>query len=139
MLFIERVRTISILFLTVFGCIGNLLTLIIVNQRVFRKTASSAFISGLCIADCIVLCLHSLQIVTKLHPQVTSYDCIVFFLMDVFRLLSVWIVCFMFGGYRWHMRVPVVLMHPSPHCQAIASDSSLPPDICSAYRGHWRY
>jgi len=93
MLFLESVRTIAILCLTVFGCTGNLLTLIIVNQRFFRKTPSAAFISGLCIADCIVLCLHSLQIVTKLHPQVTSYDCIVFFFIDVFRLLSVWIVC----------------------------------------------
>jgi hypothetical protein len=94
MLFLERVRTIAILSLSVFGCAGNILTLIIVNQHFFRKTTSAAFISGLCIADCIVLCLHSLQIVTKLHPQVTSYDCVVFYLMDVFRLLSVWIVCF---------------------------------------------
>ena len=94
MLFLERIRTISILCLSVFGCTGNILTLIVVNQRFFRKTASAAFISGLCIADCIVLYLHSLQIVAKLHPQVTSYDCIVFFFMDVFRLLSVWLVCF---------------------------------------------
>jgi hypothetical protein len=93
MLFFERVRTISILCLSVFGFTGNILTLIVINQRFFRKTASAAFISGLCIADCIVLYLHSLQIVTKLHPQVTSYDCVVFFFMDVFRLLSVWIVC----------------------------------------------
>jgi len=94
MLFLERVRTISILCLTVFGCTGNILTLIIVNQNFFRKTSSAAFISALSIADCIVLCLQSLQIATKLHPQVTSYDCLVFFFMDVFRLLSVWIVCF---------------------------------------------
>ena len=93
MLFPERVRTIAILCLTVFGCTGNILTLIVVNQHFFRKTTSAAFISALSIADCIVLCLQSLQIVTKLHPQVTSYDCLVFFLMDVFRLLSVWIVC----------------------------------------------
>jgi hypothetical protein len=94
MLLLERVRTIAILCLTVFGCTGNILILIVVNQHFFRKTTSAAFISALSIADCIVLCLQSLQIVTKLHPQVTSYDCIVFFLMDVFRLLSVWIVCF---------------------------------------------
>ncbi len=94
MLFIERVRTIAILCLTVFGCTGNLLSLIVVNQRFFRKTPSATFISGLCIADCIVLCLHSFQIVTKFHPHITSYDCVVFFFMDVFRLLSVWIVCF---------------------------------------------
>ncbi|CAF1042726.1 unnamed protein product [Adineta steineri] len=94
MLILERIRTIAILCLSVFGCTGNLLTLIIVNQRFFRKTPSAAFISGLCIADCCVLCLQSLQIFTKLRPQVTSYDCIVFFFMDVFRLLSVWIVCF---------------------------------------------
>ena len=91
---LERIRTIAILCLSVFGCTGNLLTLIIVNQRFFRRTASAAFISGLCIADCCVLCLHSLQIVAKLRPQVTSYDCVVFFFIDVFRLLSVWIVCF---------------------------------------------
>ncbi|CAF1041723.1 unnamed protein product [Rotaria sp. Silwood1] len=94
MLFFERVRTIALLCLTVFGCTGNILTLIVVNQRFFRKTASASFISALSIADCIVLCLQSLQIVTKLQPQVTSYDCVVFFLMDVFRLLSVWIICF---------------------------------------------
>ena len=93
MLFLERVRTIAILCLTVFGCAGNILTLIVVNQRFFRKTASATFISALAIADCVVLCLQSFQIVTKLHPQVTSYDCLVFFLMDVFRLLSVWLVC----------------------------------------------
>ena len=80
--------------LTVFGCTGNILTLIVVNQRFFRKTTLAAFISVLSIADCLVLCLQSLQIVTKLHPQVTSYDCFVFFLMDVFRLLSIWLVCF---------------------------------------------
>ncbi|UJR21049.1 hypothetical protein I4U23_024149 [Adineta vaga] len=94
MLILERIRTIAILCLSVFGCTGNILTLIVVNQRFFRRTASAAFISGLCIADCFVLCLHSLQIVTKLRPQVTRYDCIVFFFIDVFRLLSVWIVCF---------------------------------------------
>jgi hypothetical protein len=94
MLFLERVRTIAILCLTVFGCTGNILTLIIVNQHFFRKTPSAAFISGLCIADCIVLCLQSFQILTKFHPHVTTYDCIVFFFIDVFRLLSVWIVCF---------------------------------------------
>lgn len=94
MLFLEQVRMISILCLSVFGCAGNLLTLLVVNRSFFRKTASAAFISGLSIADCFVLCLHSLQIVGKLRPQVTSYDCIVFYLMDVFRLLSVWIVCF---------------------------------------------
>jgi hypothetical protein len=93
-MFLERVRTIAILCLTVFGCTGNILTLIIVNQHFFRKTTSAAFISALSIADCIVLCLQSFQIVTKHHPHVTSYDCFVFFLMDVFRLLSVWIVCF---------------------------------------------
>ena len=93
MWFLERVRTISLLSLTIFGCTGNILTLVVVNQRFFRKTASAAFISALSIADCVVLCLQSLQIVTKLHPQVTSYDCVVFFLMDVFRLLSVWLVC----------------------------------------------
>lgn len=93
MLFLERVRTIALLCLTVFGCAGNTLTLIVVNQRFFRKTASATFISALAIADCVVLCLQSFQIVTKLHPQVTSYDCLVFFLMDVFRLLSVWLVC----------------------------------------------
>ncbi|CAF2986320.1 unnamed protein product [Rotaria sp. Silwood2] len=94
MLFLERVRTIALLCLTVFGCTGNILTLIVVNQQFFRKTASAAFISALSIADCIVLCLQSLHIVIKLHLQVTSYDCVVFFLIDVFRLLSVWIVCF---------------------------------------------
>jgi hypothetical protein len=94
MLFLERVRIIAILCLTVFGCTGNILTLIIINQNFFRKTSSAAFISALSIADCIVLCLQSLHIATKLHPQVTSYDCLVFFFMDVFRLLSVWIVCF---------------------------------------------
>ncbi|CAF1092167.1 unnamed protein product [Adineta ricciae] len=94
MLFLERVRTIAILSLTIFGCTGNVLILIVVNQSFFRKTPSAAFISALSISDCIVLCLQSLQIVTKLHPQVTSYDCLVFFLMDVFRLLSVWLVCF---------------------------------------------
>jgi hypothetical protein len=94
MLFLELVRTIAMLCLSVLGCTGNILTLIIVNQRFFRKTPSAAFISGLCIADCIVLLLQSFQIVTKLHPHVTSYDCIVFFFMDVFRLLSLWIVCF---------------------------------------------
>ncbi|CAF1566607.1 unnamed protein product [Adineta ricciae] len=94
MFILERIRTIAILCLSVFGCTGNVLTLIIVNQRFFRRTTSAAFISGLCIADCCVLCLHSLQIVAKLRPQVTSYDCIVFYFIDVFRLLSVWIVCF---------------------------------------------
>ena len=93
MLLIEYVRTVSILCLTIFGCAGNILTLIIVNQRFFRKTSSAAFISGLSIADCFVLCLHSLQILTKLQPQVTSYDCLIFYFIDVFRLLSVWIVC----------------------------------------------
>lgn len=93
-MFIERVRTIALLCLTVFGCTGNILTLIVVNQQFFRKTTSASFISALSIADCIVLCLQSFQIVTKLHPHVTSYDCVLFFLMDVFRLLSVWIVCF---------------------------------------------
>jgi hypothetical protein len=52
MLFFERVRTISILCLSVFGFTGNILTLIVINQRFFRKTASAAFISGLCIVDC---------------------------------------------------------------------------------------
>jgi hypothetical protein len=94
MLFLERVRTIAFLCLTVFGCMGNILTLIVVNQHFFRKTTSAIFISALSIADCIVLCLHSFQIVTKFHPHITSYDCIVFFFIDVFRLLSVWIVCF---------------------------------------------
>jgi hypothetical protein len=93
-MFLELVRTISLLCLTVFGCTGNILTLIIVNRRFFRKTALAAFISGLSIADCIVLFLHSLQIVAKRHPHVTSYDCVIFFFIDVFRLLSVWIVCF---------------------------------------------
>jgi len=95
MLFLERVRMIAILCLTVFGCTGNILTLIVVNQHFFRKTTSAAFISALSISDCIVLCLQSFHITTKFHPQVTSYDCLVFFLMDVFRLLSVWIVCFL--------------------------------------------
>jgi hypothetical protein len=94
MLFLERVRTIALLCLTVFGCTGNILTLIVVNQHFFRKTTSAAFISALSIADCIVLFLQSFQIVTKFHPHVTSYDCVVFFLIDVFRLLSVWIICF---------------------------------------------
>lgn len=93
MLLLERIRTISILLLTIFGCTGNILTLIVVHQRFFRKTASATFISALSISDCIVLLLHSLQIVTKLHPQITSYDCIILFLIDVFRLLSIWIVC----------------------------------------------
>ena len=94
MLFIERVRMICILCLTAFGCTGNTLTFIVVNRRFFRKTALAAFIAALSVADCIVLCLQSLQILTKLHPTVTSYDCIIFFLIDVFRLLSVWLVCF---------------------------------------------
>jgi hypothetical protein len=93
MLLFERARIITFLCLSVIGCTGNLLTLLIVNRRFFRKTASASFISGVCIADCLVLCLDSLQIVTKLHPHVTSYDCAVFFLMDVFRSLSIWIVC----------------------------------------------
>ncbi len=93
MLFLERVRTIAILCLSIFGCTGNLLTLIVVNQRFFRKTPSAAFISGLSLADCIVLFLQSFQILAKFQPQITSYDCVVFFFMDVFRFLSVWIVC----------------------------------------------
>lgn len=93
-MFLEHVRTIALLCLTVFGCMGNLLTFIVVNQPFFRKTTSASPISALCIADCMVLCLQSFQIVAKLRPHVTSYDCILFFLIDVFRLLSVWIVCF---------------------------------------------
>lgn len=93
-MFLEHVRTIAILCLTVFGCTGNLLTFIVVNQPFFRKTTSASSISALCIADCMVLCLQSFQIVSKLRPHVTSYDCVLFFLIDVFRLLSVWIVCF---------------------------------------------
>ena len=94
MLLLERIRTIAFLCLTVFGCTGNILTFIVVNRPFFRKTSSASFISALAIADCIVLCLQSFQIVTKFQPQVTSYDCVVFFLVDVFRLLSVWIVSF---------------------------------------------
>ncbi|CAF1126097.1 unnamed protein product [Rotaria magnacalcarata] len=93
MLALERIRTIAILCLTVFGCTGNILILIVVYQGYFRKTASTVLISALSISDCIVLCLQSLQIVTKLHPQVTSYDCVLLFFMDAFRLLSVWLVC----------------------------------------------
>ena len=90
---LERIRIISMLCLSAFGCIGNVLTLIIVNRRFFRKTASAAFISGLSIADGLVLCLQTLQILTKSNPQVTSYDCVVFYFMHVFILLSTWIVC----------------------------------------------
>lgn len=93
MLPLERVRAVSFLCLTIFGCTGNILTLIIVNQRFFRKTTSASFISALSISDCIVLYLQSFQILAKSHPQVTSYDCIVFFLIDVFRFVSVWIIC----------------------------------------------
>ena len=92
-MFWERVRIIALLILSVFGCTGNILILIIVNRRFFRKTPSAALISGLCIADCSVLCLQSFQIVNKLRPHVSSYDCAIFFFMDVFRLLSVWIIC----------------------------------------------
>ena len=91
---LERTRMVAILCLTVFGCTGNLLTLIVINRRFFRKTASAPLISGLCIADCIVLCLQSIQLITKLRPHVTSHDCVLFYLMDVFHLLSLWIVCF---------------------------------------------
>ncbi|CAF2821093.1 unnamed protein product [Rotaria sp. Silwood2] len=94
MLFAEQVRIISTLCLTVFGCTGNILTLIILNQRFFRKTPSAILISALCIADCIVLCLQSLKIVAKVYFPITSYDCIVFFCLDVSRFMSVWIVCF---------------------------------------------
>jgi hypothetical protein len=94
MLVLERFRTIAFICLSIFGCAGNLLTLIIIHQRFFRKTASAVFIFGLCIADCIVLCLHTLEIVAKDHPHVTPYECIIIFFIDVFRLLSVWIVCF---------------------------------------------
>lgn len=93
-MFLEHARTTAILCLTVFGCTGNLLTFIVVNQPFFRKTTSASSISALCIADCMVLCLQSFQIVSKLQPHVTSYDCVLFFFIDVFRLLSVWIVCF---------------------------------------------
>ena len=94
MLTLESIRTISMLLLTAIGCTGNILILIILNRRFFRKTPSATFISGLCIADCIVLCLQSFQIIGKIYFKVTSYDCIVFFFMDVFRLLSVWLICF---------------------------------------------
>ena len=94
MFILERFRTITFIALSIFGCAGNLLTLIIINQRFFRKTASAAFIFGLCLADCVVLCLHTLQIVAKDHPHVTIYECGIIFLTDVFRLFSIWIVCF---------------------------------------------
>ncbi|CAF3191970.1 unnamed protein product [Rotaria socialis] len=94
MLLLDRIRNISLICLTAFGCAGNILTFIIVNRCFFRKTSSSAFISGLCIADSMVLCLLSFQVIGKMYSPVTSYDCGVFFFLDVFRLLSVWIICF---------------------------------------------
>ena len=91
---LERTRMVAILSLTVVGCTGNLLTLIIINRHFFRKTASAPLISGLCIADCMFLCLQSIQLITKLRPHVTNHDCLLFFLMDVFHLFSLWIICF---------------------------------------------
>ena len=94
MLPLERFRTIAFIALSVFGCAGNLLTLIVISQRFFRKTASAAFIFGLCFADCVVLCLHTFQIIARDHPRITTHECFIIFLIDVFRLFSIWIVCF---------------------------------------------
>lgn len=94
MLLIERFRTIAFIALSIFGCAGNLLTLIIINQRFFRKTASATFIFGLCLADCVVLCLHTFQIIARDHPRITTHECLLVFFIDVFRLFSIWIVCF---------------------------------------------
>lgn len=92
--FNDRIRLALMSCFTVFGCTGNLLTLLIVNREFFRKTASSAFISGLCIADSVVLFLQNLKILTGNHGRLAKHDCALMYFMDVFRLLSVWIVSF---------------------------------------------
>ncbi|CAF1231545.1 unnamed protein product [Didymodactylos carnosus] len=92
----ERVRAIILLLISIFGCCGNALTIVVVNQHFFRRTTTAAFITAVSIADFFVLFLQSYQILTKLYSRtLNSYDCTMFYFADVFRLLSVWVIAVM--------------------------------------------
>ncbi|CAF1012118.1 unnamed protein product [Didymodactylos carnosus] len=89
----ERVSAISLLLISIFGCCGNALTIIVVNQHFFRRTTSAAFITALSFADFTVLLLQSYQILAKFRLKTaTSFDCLIIYFTDVFRLLSVWMI-----------------------------------------------
>ena len=77
-------------FIVVFGILGNLLALIVINQKSLRNTSSSVFITYLAIFDSSVLLLHGANLIgPRENPLI---NCSLTYLTDLSTFCANWIL-----------------------------------------------
>lgn len=84
----------SLLFLLVFGLIGNLLSISVMNRIRMRFTNAPLFVTALALSDCLFLSTKFLSSVVKLHRVSVYWTCILIHhvLPQTTLFVSVWLV-----------------------------------------------
>ncbi len=77
-------------FICVFGLVGNLLALIVINQKSLRNTSSAVFITYMAIFDSAVLILHAVNLAKP--PRIVILLCSLTFLTDLSIFCANWVL-----------------------------------------------
>lgn len=85
---------VSLLFLLVFGLVGNLLSIIVMSRKRMRNTNASLFVTSMAISDCLFLSIKFLSNVIKVHRLPIYSACIVIqnVLPHTTLFVSVWLI-----------------------------------------------
>lgn len=84
----------SLLFLLVFGLIGNLLSIAVMNRIRIRNTTAPLFVTSMAISDCLFLSIKFLSMIVKLHRINVYSACILIhhILPQTTLFVSVWLI-----------------------------------------------
>ena len=85
---------ISLLFLVIFGLIGNILSIIVMNRIRIRNTNANLFVTSMAITDCLFLSIKFFSNIVKLYriPIFTACIAIHHVLPHTILFVSVWLV-----------------------------------------------
>ena len=107
----------------VYGLLGNLLALIVINQKSLRNTSSAVFITYMAIFDSAVLVFHAVNL--SKPPQYLYLLCFLTFLTDLSIFCAHWVLVIITLGNNYRSKSiktpPCFFFFPLERCVAVYS------------------